>query len=847
MTRPTPIRRLAGAALVIGLFVGVLWLLHHELKGYPLRDIQRALREIPTSRVWLAIALTAANYLILIGYDLLAVRSIDCSLSLRRVALASFAGFVTSYNFGALLGGTSIRYRLYSAWGLSAVDIVRVVFMLGLTYWFGITVLAGVAFVLDPFPVPAAFPFPPTGIRLLGATLLGLAGAYLAFAVRRSRPIRIRGTELRLPGPVTSAIQVVVVACDMAVASATLYVLLPQSFGLGFVEFLGIYLLAVVVVTFSYVPGGVGVFELTVLKLTGAQANEAVVAALLVFRGVYYLLPLLAASVLLAGRELAEHRRSAGRLLRVSGRVAGVAAPTFLSLATFAGGAVLLLFGAFPPPAGRLAQLAPFVPLAVVEISHFLGSLTGAALLVLAQGLHRRLDSAWCLTTGLLGAGIVFSLFRGWHSGEMAVLAVLLAALLVSRRRFYRKGALLHAGFTRGWITAVVLVVLCSAWLGFFVHRHVEYSADLWWKFARDSHAPRFLRAEAGLMTLLMLVALRRILARQAPPPVVPSAADLEAAAHIVRASPATDSNLALLGDKSLLFNSEMTAFVMYGVHGPSWVALGDPVGPAAECRELAWRFRELVDAYDGRPVFYQVGEEQLPVYLDQGLTLLKLGEEGRVRLQQFSLEGGAHKGLRHTHHKLQQEGCAFEIVPPETVVSILPEMKAVSDAWLAAKPGGEKGFSLGFFDAAYLRRFPCAVVRQRGELIAFANIWEGADKEELSVDLMRYRPGALSGLMEYLFIELMLWGRMQGYRWFNLGMAPLSGIEDRPLAPLWNKAAGLVFRHGEHFYSFRGLRSYKEKFDPTWSPRFLAAPGGLALPRILADIAALINHPRAH
>lgn len=90
-----------------------------------------------------------------------------------------------------------------------------------------------------------------------------------------------------------------------------------------------------------------------------------------------------------------------------------------------------------------------------------------------------------------------------------------------------------------------------------------------------------------------------------------------------------------------------------------------------------------------------------------------------------------------------------------------------------------------------------------------------------------------------------MVSGKAAGYRWFNLGMAPLSGIEDRPLAPLWNRAAALVFRHGEHFYGFRGLREYKEKFDPQWAPKYLASPGGLALPRILADVATLINQPK--
>jgi phosphatidylglycerol lysyltransferase len=95
---------------------------------------------------------------------------------------------------------------------------------------------------------------------------------------------------------------------------------------------------------------------------------------------------------------------------------------------------------------------------------------------------------------------------------------------------------------------------------------------------------------------------------------------------------------------------------------------------------------------------------------------------------------------------------------------------------------------------------------------------------------------------MEYLFIEMMLWGHSQGFRWFNLGMAPLSGMETREAAPLWQKLGNWVARHGEHFYNFQGLRQYKDKFDPVWSPKYLACPGGMGLPRIIADIGALVS-----
>jgi phosphatidylglycerol lysyltransferase len=338
----------------------------------------------------------------------------------------------------------------------------------------------------------------------------------------------------------------------------------------------------------------------------------------------------------------------------------------------------------------------------------------------------------------------------------------------------------------------------------------------------------------------LFLVA--RLLSPGRPQPLPTPQEALDKANSIVQVSRQTYANLALLGDKSFLFSQTGNAFIMYAVEGRSWIAMGDPVGQETEWPELVWRFLEMCDCYDGWTVFYEVGPERLYLYIDLGLTLLKLGEEACVPLKHFSLEGGERKGLRHTYRQLQNEGCAFDVVPCGHIPPLLPEFKRISDTWLEEKNTREKGFSLGFFDEAYLKRFAAGIVRKDGKIVAFTTIWTGAGKEELSIDLMRYVPEAPRGVMEYLFIQLMLWGKEAGYQWFNLGMAPLSGLEDRALAPLWSRLGAFVFRHGEHFYNLQGLWQYKEKFHPEWKSRYLASPAGVSLPRILMNIASLIS-----
>ena len=210
------------------------------------------------------------------------------------------------------------------------------------------------------------------------------------------------------------------------------------------------------------------------------------------------------------------------------------------------------------------------------------------------------------------------------------------------------------------------------------------------------------------------------------------------------------------------------------------------------------------------------------------------------LSLTAFDLKGGKRSGLRTTNNKFSKLGLEFRILEREQVKARMEELHKISDTWLKTRKASEKGFSLGFFSESYLCRSRCGVVMQGDAILAFANVWESSSREELSIDLMRYTPDAPSGIMEYLFIQLMLWGKNQDYQWFNLGMSPLSGLENHPLAPMWHKIGNAVFKYGDNFYNFEGLHAYKEKFDPVWQPRYLAAPA-FSAPAVLLNVTGMI------
>jgi phosphatidylglycerol lysyltransferase len=835
----------AGPLCSLILFAGALWILGHEVQTVRLQHILPEIKAIPGERFWPAVVLTVLSYTLMTGYDFLAIRFIKHTLSIGKIALASFLGYAFSNNIGlSMLAGASVRYRLYSGWGLSALDITKMVSFCTVSLWLGFFGLGGAVFVWEPLAIPPGWHVPFATVQPLGVMLLSVLAAYLALAVSRKQPLRFRDWELTLPSSGILLAQVLLACLDWLLAATVLYALLPSALPLPFARFLGIYLLAQLAGLASQIPGGLGVFETAIMVLvSGTSAQSQLLGALIAYRGIYYLAPLAVATVMLSAQELFRRESKFVLYLAFLQRWASSVLPSFLSFNAFIGGAVLLLSGATPALEERLAWLSRLVPLPLLELSHFLGSLAGVALLVLARGLQRRIDSAYYLTLVLLCIGALASLLKGFDYEEAFALGLVFMIVLPCRRQFYRRGSLFNQYLSPSWVAAILIVVIGSTGLGLFAFKHLEFSNELWWQFTFGGDGPRFMRSSVGISAVMVFLALNRLLRGGAPQKKSGTAFDPSTLRSIVAASPDTCANLALTGDKSFLFNEAHTAFIMYAVSGRSWVSMGNPVGPQTELHDLIWRFRELSDRYDAWAVFYQVDSGSLHYYLDLGLSFLKLGEEARVLLPNFSLEGGAHKNLRQTWKKAAREGNLFEIVESGAVhAGLLDEMRIVSDAWLAEKDAREKGFSIGSFRADYLRQFPIAVVRQEGKMLAFANVWLGGGQMEISLDLMRFMPGASYGLMDFLLTELILWGKKQNFQWFNLGMAPLTGIENRELSSSWNRLAAFIARHAEHFYNFQGLRQYKQKFDPVWTPKYLATPGGLSLPRVIANVTALIS-----
>jgi phosphatidylglycerol lysyltransferase len=801
-----------------------IWSLGKEWSGFHLHDLDEALRRIGPLCLGLGLCLTAASLLCNAALDLVALRWLGQKLPTGSVIGTALIAVSFSMNGGGtILGGGAIRLRFYGQHGLGGTDVAKITGFLMVSGWLGHALLAGVLMCWSPPELSWLSAMAGRGIGCVLLATCAFAFVLSIYGFLGKRLAFLPPWRLLLAGMVISGV-------DWLFAGLALRVFLPAEISTP--GFLAATALGQALGAASHVPGGLGVMELSISKLSaGLVAQPIMVGALLAYRMTYYLIPFIIAVASVAIRELWGKRHWAKITVGGTGKAWSSIAPRLAGMSALAGGFVLMLSANTPMDPLRRERLEELVPLPFVEASHFLSSIAGTVMIVVASGLLRRVQIAWWLAVFMAAGGIIFSLVKGFDWEEALVLLVFLGALIPFKAKFHRHAGIWTRRFSLQWWGLIIAIVGLAIWFGFYSSRHVPYGNDLWWEYSFDNDAARLLRGLVGSLMILVFVALIQYF-RPAPPRAREPLPEFSIIRDMVAKNSCSNAALALVGDKEFLFNYEQSAFLMYGDQGRTRVAIADPVGDEEKFEGLYWRFMEQANDEGMRVAFYQVSNSMIPVCVEMGLRIYKLGESALVPLSSFDLNSPSLKKFRKVMNRMEREQWSFEIWSAEEVARRLDELRGVSDAWLAHHKAREKGFSLGRFCDKYLCVLPAAVIKVQGRVVAFGNVWPGNGKDELSTDLMRHLPDAPNGVMDCLFLQLMLWGKEQGYQWFDLGMAPLSGLAGNQFAPLWSRIGGLIYDKGEAFYNFNGLRSWKSKFQ-SWD-----------LPAAMLDITTLIGKP---
>ncbi len=554
----------------LAIFAAVAWVIHRELAGARLRDVLAHARNLSPGTIAFALCCSLGSYLLLGVYELLGLRYVGKHMAAGWAFFTAFVASAIGHNLGvATLTGGAVRYRLYGPSGFNAVDIATLTGFCSLTGGLGLAILAGGSLLWEPHQTGLLLHLGEPAARLVGCALLGVVAAYGIWALSGGTAFEIRGWSLRAPSPAIAAAQIVIGGIDLAASAAVLWLLLPPSTPVDFVAFAGIYVVAVVAGLVSHVPGGMGVFESLLLLGLPAVPSDELLASLLVWRVVYYLVPLVLATVLFGAREIGASRERLTKIEAIAAARITPVTPQIAGALAFVAGFVLLLSGATPTLDSRLSHLLPLMPLPLLELSHLAGSVIGLALLLVGRALFRRLRMGYRCAMWLLATGAAVSLLKGLDFEEAGLLLLVLGVLWLGRRAFYRRSSLLEARLTPAWIASVLVALGTAVWIGFFAQRHVEYSDQLWWTFAFQADAPRMLRATLLVTVLAAGVLTLSLLTPKPPEPGTLSDEDRER----MRAAIAHSSNsfawVALTGDKRVLFHERGDAFIMYQISGP--------------------------------------------------------------------------------------------------------------------------------------------------------------------------------------------------------------------------------------------------------------------------------------
>jgi phosphatidylglycerol lysyltransferase len=604
----------------------------------------------------------------------------------------------------------------------------------------------------------------------------------------------------------------------------------------------------------SMVPGGLGSFDLVSilgLQLIGASSSEAL-AILFVYRAFYYVIPWILGAIMAVIGMITKKQEEVVAEPSIFNKFLTLPEQNIflsdlgiwaLSLMVFVSGIILLLSAATPSLTSRIDILSDIRALPVMHISHKISIAIGLMLLVLSWKIKERLKRAFNWTLILLILGAVTTFMKGLDFEEAIFLLIIALLLWLSKSRYYRESAPIKKSTVALYLVITSISIFLYAFLGNSIHSNFPKSEK---SFYILTVRPLAFIKNAIFAFILCWIFLFFLFSTSFNTKFKnkPEEKDLEKLKLFLKKYKGNFlTHVIFLKDKNLYWAQNDAVLLAYEDIGNKLVVLGDPIGDSTLFKNAIEDFQTFADKFGHTPVFYQVSEKYFPYYHDNGYYFFKLGEEAVINLDTFSLSGGGHnQSLRSAKNRLQKEGFKFEILNPPFSKDIVSEVKLISDIWLGKRK--EKGFSLGFFSESYIQSSPVAVFRNADDqIVAFATIMPAYDEISLSVDLMRFDHNASpNGTMDALFVNLILWSKEQNYKYFNLGMAPLSNVGLAPFAHEQEKLAKFVYKFGNYWYKFSGLRNYKEKFHPDWEPRYLAYPKFISLPTLLIELAILIS-----
>lgn len=588
-------------------------------------------------------------------------------------------------------------------------------------------------------------------------------------------------------------------------------------------QIIPLFIAASVIGIVSMIPGELGSFD--IMMIVGLSAlginREVVIAWILLYRLFYYIVPFIIGIIFFI-KNLSHSLNS--RYSGIPRELSTELAHKFVVFLMYFSGIMIVLSATIPEAFSQLNWLKKLNPLSFHIITQLPAILLGFLLLIMGRGIAARVKRAYLPTIGLILITLVYTFIKDFSWGVIIFLSLLLVIIVFSKRELFREQ--LVYSWEMITVDGIIFLALTLLYIVIGVYNLPTF----------PHHKNRFISffffpSEkiwfSGFIGILLVTLFSYLFIRYLEGKRVKMGSLLDedrVLSLLTKFGGNTDSQLIFLGDKEMYIytdqNNEETVLLQFKTLNDKCIVMGDPSGKKEDFPAAVEQFINEADKWGYLPVFYEASEEVVMFLHEFGYDFIKMGEEAHVDLPNFTLSGKKMKSERAVMNRFTKENYRFEVLTPPFSKELMQELKQVSDEWLGSRK--EKGFSLGFFSENYLQRGKIAAVKnQEDQIVAFANIMPTYTKEEGTIDLMRYNKQAPSGVMDYLFISLFNYMNDAGFTYFNLGMAPLSNVGTSKKSFIQERIAYLVYEFGSRFYSFQGLRDYKEKYAADWVSRY--------------------------
>ncbi|OCA91741.1 bifunctional lysylphosphatidylglycerol flippase/synthetase MprF [Pseudobacillus wudalianchiensis] len=773
-------------------------------------------------------------------YDAILVKILNIKIETKKLIKQSFItnSFSNLIGFGGLVG-VMLRTYFYNKYGTDKRRLLTAITSVSLFYLTGISLFSWV--------IPAAYRDFPLIVETKWLFLAVLAvGLYLPLFTFAYFYQNRKGKESLIHFRSASAL-LLVSLLEWAAAFSVIWLLSAMlHIPLSFHELVPVFIVASCAGIASMIPGGLGSFDL--VFIWGTQnlniLDEKVLVMLIFYRAGYFLLPFLLAAALFVKEYWKKWNQSWDNLPNA---VIQNISHVLLTILVFISGLILLLSAAVPGILERIKIAHEFLSFPIMNLSHQLSVAAGFMLLGLSRGINYNVKRTYQLTMIVLGFAALFSLFKGIDYEEAIFMLAVALLLKASQNRFYRESYVLTWGKALFDLTLFFVITSMYLLIGYWNLPSAKLNVPkALAPYIITNYTDLFFSAAIGLLIAFFILAIGYLIRK--PKQWIPetsAAQEEEILHHLDQHKGNVLAHLIFLHDKYVYWNEEKTVLFSYQKYADKLVILGNPIGKKTEFPRAIEEFMSAADLYGYTLAFYEVTDDMLPSLHEYGYDFFKLGEEAAVDLESFTLSGKKMKGERAIKNKFEREQYRFEMIDPPFSKEVINELNNISHQWLQGRE--EKGFSLGFFDEDYLNKSKIAVVKTAdNHIMGFASMMPVYDKgKTISIDLMRFRPDAPAGTMDFIFLSLFEWSKEQGYRFFHLGMAPLSNVGTSRFSFLSEKIAAQIFLHGQIFYQFQGLKRFKEKYTDLWEAKYLAYRKKSSLPFTMAQITFLISKKR--